>query len=153
MFIHGAARKAMSAAPLCWCRRPHGAPTSSPRTLGNHSLISGYHSHKSLRRRITPLSQWYPSLRWQVVVGVPAMAANVAGQFTLNRGEVVQMLQPARLAGSTLQSDKPIRVWGGSSCMNIPDGTTACDAAHQQLLPIPMLGNQYTGVRYPSRGG
>ena len=85
--------------------------------------------------------------------GIPAMAANTPSTFTLNRGQVAQMLQPTRLAGSTLQSDKPISVWGGSSCMNIPQDNTACDAAHQQLLPVQTLGSEYAAVRYPPRGG
>jgi len=85
--------------------------------------------------------------------GLPSMAANAPTSFTLNRGQVAQFLQGERLAGSTLQADKPISVWGGSSCMNIPDSAVACDAAHQQLLPVQMLGSEYVGARYPSRGG
>ena len=85
--------------------------------------------------------------------GLPAMTANAPSTFTLNRGQVAQFLQGARLAGSVLSSDKPISVWGGSSCMNIPDNQTACDAAHQQLVPVQMLGNEYVAARYPSRGG
>ncbi|MEM1032410.1 MAG: IgGFc-binding protein [Myxococcota bacterium] len=85
--------------------------------------------------------------------GLPSIPANTAGTFTLNRGEVAQFVQPTRLAGSALQSDKPISVWGGATCMNIPAGVAACDAAHQQLLPVPTLGNEYAAVRYPSRGG
>ena len=86
--------------------------------------------------------------------GLPSIPANVPTTFSLNRGQVAQFLQTARLAGSVLSSDKPISVWGGSSCMNIPDdATTACDAAHQQLVPVQMLGNEYVAARYPSRGG
>ncbi len=85
--------------------------------------------------------------------GLSPIAANTPGTFTLNRGEVVQFLQPQRLAGSTLQSDKPISVWGGASCMNIPTGATFCDAAHQQLLPVQTLGREYAAVRYPTRPG
>lgn len=83
--------------------------------------------------------------------GAPSFAANTPTDFTLDRGEVVQFLQGARLAGSTLSADKPISVWGGSSCMNIPNNVTACDAAHQQLLPVQTLGNEYAVVRYPNR--
>ncbi len=84
---------------------------------------------------------------------VPSMPANTPSTFTLNSGEVVQFLQPTRLAGSILQSDKPISVWGGSSCMNIPNSAVCCDAAHQQLLPVQVLGSEYVAVRYPPRGG
>jgi hypothetical protein len=85
--------------------------------------------------------------------GLPSMQANTPSTFSLNRGEVAQFLQSSRLAGSTVQSDKPIAVWGGSSCMNIPNNKVACDGAHQQLLPVQLLGNEYVGVRYPPRGG
>src|SRR5690606_2402539 len=85
--------------------------------------------------------------------GLPAIGANQPATFTLNRGQVAQFLQPARLAGSVVQADKPISVWGGSSCMNIPNSAVACDAAHQQLLPVQTLGSIYAAVRYPPRGG
>src|SRR5262249_43745678 len=52
---------------------------------------------------------------------------------------------------SPIQSDKPVSVWGGSSCMNIPVGVAACDSAHQQLLPISALGHEYLAVRYRDR--
>lgn len=85
--------------------------------------------------------------------GVPGMPANTASTFALNRGEMVQIVQGERLAGSLLQADKPVSVWGGATCMNIPTGLAACDAGHQQLLPVQTLGSQYVAVRYPSRGG
>ena len=37
--------------------------------------------------------------------------------------------------------------------MNIPLGAAACDAAHQELLPVQSLGSEYVVVRYPPRGG
>ncbi len=85
--------------------------------------------------------------------GLPGGAANTPITFTLNRGQTAQFLQAERLAGSVLQSDKPVGVWGGGSCMNIPDGVSFCDAGHQQLLGIQNLGNEYLVARYPSRGG
>src|SRR5262249_33749556 len=71
--------------------------------------------------------------------------------YQLNRGEVLQFLQPQELAGSPISADKPIGLWGGASCMDIPIGVTACDSAHQQLLPIKALGHEYIGVRYRDR--
>ncbi len=85
--------------------------------------------------------------------GIPALPANSVGGFTLMKGQVAQLLQNDRLAGTKISADKPITVWGGSSCMNIPTGMTACDAAHQQLLPVPATGSDYVAARYPSRGG
>ena len=94
-----------------------------------------------------------PTVAVQGGGGLSPIAANTPGIFTLNRGEVVQFVQPERLAGSALQSDKPISVWGGATCMNIPAGATFCDAAHQQLLPVQTQGAEYAVVRYPTRPG
>jgi hypothetical protein len=84
---------------------------------------------------------------------MPTIGANQTGTFVLNRGQVGEYLQATRLAGSVLSSDKPVSVWGGATCMNIPAGVGYCDAAHQQLLPVSALGNDYAVARYPSRGG
>src|SRR5262249_27307737 len=52
---------------------------------------------------------------------------------------------------SPISSDKPISVWGGSACMDIPVGTGACDSAHQQLVSVQALGHDYVAVRYRDR--
>lgn len=84
---------------------------------------------------------------------LPTINANASGSFVLNRGQVAEYLQGERLAGSVLQADKPVSVWGGATCMNIPANVGYCDAAHQELLPIQTLGSEYAVARYPSRGG
>lgn len=83
--------------------------------------------------------------------GVPAIGAGQLANYTLAKGQVLQLLQDAELAGSPIQSDKPVSVWGGSGCMNIPIGKYACDSAHQQLLPVKALGHEYVAVRYRDR--
>jgi hypothetical protein len=88
------------------------------------------------------------------IIGGPGVTPAAAGRpqiYNLSRGEVLQFLQPQELAGSPIVSDKPIGVWGGSSCMRIPVGVPACDAAHQQILPVTWLGSEYVAVRYGDR--
>jgi len=84
--------------------------------------------------------------------GVAGAAANQPTTYTLQKGQFLQFMQEQRLAGSILQSDKPIGVWGGTGCMNIPVGVAACDAGHQLLAPVKALGNEYVAVRYRDRG-
>jgi IgGFc binding protein len=83
--------------------------------------------------------------------GVPPAPANTPQMYTLNRGQLLQFMQDQRLAGSPVAATKPISVWGGSSCMNIPIGNYACDSGHQQLLPVKSVGNEYAAVRYRDR--
>jgi IgGFc binding protein len=84
------------------------------------------------------------------------VASGTAGQpwsLTLSAGEYVQITQAPELTGSPIQSDKPIAVWGGASCLNVPVGESACDSAQQQLPPVKALGSEYAGVRYRGRQG
>jgi hypothetical protein len=83
--------------------------------------------------------------------GVPGGAAGQPQTYTLNRGEYLQFTQSEELTGSPIQSDKPIGVWGGATCLSVPVDGVACDSAQQQIPPIRALGNEYAGVRYKGR--
>jgi hypothetical protein len=88
------------------------------------------------------------------IVGGTGVAGTAKGQpatYTLGKGQVLQLMEDAELAGSPITSDKPVSVWGGASCMNIPVGVYACDSAHQQLLAVKAMGHEYAAVRYRDR--
>lgn len=85
--------------------------------------------------------------------GVDPGVANVPKEYTLQKGEFLQIQQPEELTGSPIQSDKPIGLWGGASCLYIPLDKNACDSAQQQIPPVKALGNEYAAVRYRGRGG
>lgn len=84
-----------------------------------------------------------------VTVALPG--AGQPQSITLNAGQFVQFMSAAEVAGAPIVADKPVGVWGGSSCMNIPVGTYACDSAHQQIAPVKALGHAYVAVRYRDR--
>ncbi|MFT3766775.1 MAG: IgGFc-binding protein [Minicystis sp.] len=83
--------------------------------------------------------------------GVDPAEAGKPHTYTLGKGQVLQLFQAGDLAGSPISADKPISVWAGASCVNIPVGTPACDSAHQELLPVSALGHEYVAVRYRNR--
>jgi hypothetical protein len=85
--------------------------------------------------------------------GVPGGSAGQPKTYTINRGQYLQITQPQELTGSPIQSDKPIAVWGGATCLSVPVNAQACDSAQQQIPPIKALGNEYAAVRYRGRGG
>ncbi|APR78797.1 Hypothetical protein A7982_04144 [Minicystis rosea] len=81
--------------------------------------------------------------------GVAATKLGTPATYTINRGQVLQFTQGAPLAGSVIQSDAPIGVWGGKSGLGIE---SCCDdTGHQQIPPVRALGNEYVGVRYRNR--
>jgi len=84
-------------------------------------------------------------------VGVEAANANEEKKYLLNKGEFLQIEQANELTGSPIKSDKPIGVWGGSSCLYYPLNKEACDSAQQQIPPVKALGNEYVGVSYRPR--
>ncbi len=83
--------------------------------------------------------------------GIPSGAANTPVTITLQAGQYAQISQDAELTGSPIQSDKPIGLWAGASCLNVLVTDTACDSAHQQIPPVRALGSRYVGVRYRNR--
>ncbi|MEO8548495.1 MAG: IgGFc-binding protein [Kofleriaceae bacterium] len=83
--------------------------------------------------------------------GVAGAAAGANATYVLNKGQELQFTQNLELMGSPINSDKPIGVWGGASCLNIPVGAAACDSAHQQIAPVKAMGYRYAGVRYRNR--
>ena len=90
----------------------------------------------------------------QSIVGsatVQSAPLNTPVKYQLNAGEYVQFTQPAELTGSPIQSNKPIGVWGGASCLNVLPNDAACDSAHQQIPPVKALGSEYAFVRYRNR--
>jgi len=92
-----------------------------------------------------------PNVNIQNGPGVPGGSAGQPVTYTINRGQYLQFTQPEELTGSPIQSDKPIAVWGGATCLNVPVDAVACDSAQQQIPPIRALGNEYAAVRYRGR--
>ncbi|AKU99234.1 hypothetical protein AKJ09_05898 [Labilithrix luteola] len=83
--------------------------------------------------------------------GVSAAPAKQPVVYTLNKGQYLQISQPAELIGSVIEADQPVGHWGGASCLNIPANVAACDSAHQQIPPLKALGHEYVAVRYRNR--
>jgi hypothetical protein len=71
--------------------------------------------------------------------------------YSLMKGQVLQFTQEDELTGSAIQSNKPVGMWGGASCLNIDSNTCCCDAAHQEIPPVKELGHEYVAVRYRNR--
>jgi len=83
--------------------------------------------------------------------GVSSAKANVQTQYTLNAGETLQFSQYAELTGSPIQSDKPIGLFAGHPCLNVPANQPYCDHAEQQIPPVQALGHEYMAVTYRQR--
>ncbi len=72
-------------------------------------------------------------------------AAGATATFTLNAGEVVELVSKynADLSGSLVKADKPVQVIGGMPCVRIPAGQDACDHVEESVFPAETLGKHY----------
>ena len=85
--------------------------------------------------------------------GVQGTGAGQPHTYTIGQGDVLQLVQAdgTELNGSPIQSDKPVAVFGGATCMNVPVGRASCDSGMQQLLPVRAMGDEYVYARYRDR--
>jgi hypothetical protein len=81
------------------------------------------------------------------VVAGGGVMANGNGVVMLDDSDVLQVVsQNGDLTGSMISADKPIQVFGGHKCTNVPANITACDHLEEALFPTQTLANEYIVV-------
>jgi hypothetical protein len=65
----------------------------------------------------------------------------------LDESDALQVVtQSGDLTGTLVSADKPIQVFGGHKCTNVPSNITACDHLEEALFPIQTLDTEYIVV-------
>jgi len=81
--------------------------------------------------------------------------AGVPYTITLDQGQTYFLRNtgpaPNDLSGTVLTSDRPIAVFGGHQCANIPPGFAACDYIVEQLPPVPTWGKTFVTMPLATR--
>jgi uncharacterized repeat protein (TIGR01451 family) len=75
---------------------------------------------------------------------------------TLNQGQTYQLIasESVDLSGTIVTSDKPVAVFGGHQCANIPDANTFfCDHVVEQIPPPATWGESFVTVPLATRMG
>jgi len=86
-------------------------------------------------------------------IDLPGTARGVPQRWTLARGDVLQFAQHGDLAGSPIESSKPVGVFGGAGCAFLPASFGACDITQQQIPPLQQWGHEYVLAPYQPRKG
>lgn len=73
-------------------------------------------------------------------------------QVTLNAGQTYMHTDRSQLTGSSILADKPIAVFSGNRCTNVPTGVTACDHLVEQMPSIDQLSSSYLLAQTPRTG-
>ncbi|PPD21631.1 MAG: hypothetical protein CTY24_07465 [Methylobacter sp.] len=82
-------------------------------------------------------------------VGVPY-------SIILNQGQTYQLISTntaSDLTGTVIQADRPIAVFGGHQCSNVPIGVPFCDHLVEQLPPTSTWGQSFLTVPLATRVG
>ncbi len=61
----------------------------------------------------------------------------------LNEGETYTYNASANLTGSRVTTDKPVAVFSGHECAQVPGGVTYCDTLVEQMIPVDRLSSSY----------
>lgn len=71
--------------------------------------------------------------------------AGVAFTVLLNSGETYQLANPANadMTGTLVVADKPVAVFSGHRCSDMPSGTGYCDYLVEQLTDVSILGKTH----------
>jgi len=74
--------------------------------------------------------------------GVAAIARGGTGTFTVQPGDVVQLVGSGAgdLSGTTVEASAPVAVFVGHDCTNVLSDRQACDHLEEQLLPTATWG-------------
>jgi len=79
--------------------------------------------------------------------GLPYVGANGTATFTLNDGDVIQLLVSATatsdLSGSLIRATQPVQVIAGVPCITMPTGAPACDHIEEVVFPAETMGREY----------
>ena len=72
-------------------------------------------------------------------------------EWTIGKGEVLQITQMSTTTGSPIVASKPIGIFGGSPCSFLPSETPYCDLTQQQIAPFSQWGTSYALVPFKPR--
>ena len=77
--------------------------------------------------------------------GLPATAAGGQVTFTVNQGDVVELVgtPSSDLSGSLVKADKPVSVIAGMPCLNEPGDADFCDHVEESVFPAETWGSHY----------
>jgi hypothetical protein len=132
-----------------------GLPTD---ILGTDYVVLGYGNVNLLNGTQFSVVATEPDTQVTITPKAPTTTHPVGVPYTLTlqQGQTYQFRStapaPADVSGTIITSNKPIAVFGGHQCANIPDGMTgACDNIVEQIPPTTTWGKSFVTVPLATR--
>jgi hypothetical protein len=88
--------------------------------------------------------------------GFDTLAAGATRTVELQPGQVLSLtttqVDEADMTGMEIFANRPIAVFSGSECANIPLGNQYCDHIEEQNVPVTAWGSEYVAAKFEPRG-
>jgi hypothetical protein len=87
-------------------------------------------------------------------MGIPPGDPGVPFSIVLDEGDVASIATAVlgdAMTGTKFVSDKPVAVFSGHECANIPEGTCCCDHLEEQIAGVRLWGKTFVASRMPVR--
>ncbi len=85
-----------------------------------------------------------PSATGMQIKAGGGVAADGTGVVMLDEGDVLQVMSNSNdVTGTIVAADKPVQVFGGHECTNVPLNVSACDHLEESMFPIETLAKEY----------
>ncbi len=96
-----------------------------------------------------------PAMNTEAGGGIPLVKSGKPYKVVLGDQEILQLSTgavDADLTGTLVSADKPVAVFSGHTCANLPKGKTYCDHVQEQMFPMETWGNGYLAAKFMPRG-
>ena len=89
--------------------------------------------------------------RWPVIVGYGNFKKTTSSHLVINRLQTVFIKSHRDLSGTRIVTDKPVSVFSGHGCGNVPKHVSFCDHLIEQIPPTALWGKVFYVAPLASR--
>ena len=115
---------------------------SKSRTKNNHVIIAAFYNNTEVEFIMSPNVTYTISGTW---------SARFNASYTLNSFDYLSIEAKVDLTGNEIHTSKPVSVFSGHMCANIPIGVRACDHVVEQIPPVSRWGKQFIVTTFERR--
>ncbi len=123
-----------------------GLPTDA---LGLEYLVMSYTGSSSQIGMVATQNATSVSFKLKATTGIYIAGTNYT--ITLNQGQTFFLQTSGDLTGSVVTSNKPIAVFSGNQCTNVPSNVGACDHLVEQMPPTDGWGKNFVSIPLKTR--
>ena len=116
---------------------------------GFNSTVLVIGSQKSTSIVVTPTQDAVITVR--TTGQITKASKGKKSNFTINRYDIIQISSQEDLTGTKVKAYRPVTVYSGHECGNVPNDVPGCDHMVEQLPPVNVWGHHYIATPFLQR--